>query len=292
MIDIKNLYVSVWEKEILKGVSLRFELGKNYCILGKNGSGKSTLSSVLMGHPKYEVTAWSIEIYTPGQAQDLSLQDDGRGESCAHPTESKNFLEMEPNERASAGIFLSFQNVPEIKGVKLSEYLRTIFNISKRNEFSQTKALSHSDLTPSPSPQGEGSSGFTDVSPFMFRRYIKKYLEELHIEESFLDRDLNVGFSGGEKRKIEILQMKLIGPKYIILDEIDSGLDLDAFKTVATMLQSLSSPENTFIIITHYFTILDYIDVNTVYVMQDGNVIKTGGKELVDEIKEKGFGEF
>lgn len=245
MIQIQNLEVQAGDKEILKGVSLDFELGKNYCLLWKNGSGKSTLSSVLMGHPKYEVTSGNITI------------------------DGEDLLEMEPDERSQAGIFLSFQNIPEIKWVKLSEYLRTIFNIS-----------SHQD-----------KEDFTDLSPFMFKRFIKKHLEELHIDEKFLDRDLNVWFSGGEKRKIEILQMKLIGPKYIILDEIDSGLDLDAFKTVATMLQSLSSSENSIIIITHYFTILEYINVDKVFVMKDGLVVKEGGKELADEIKEKGFSE-
>ena len=245
MIQIKNLEVEVWEKEILKGVSLEFELGKNYCILWKNGSGKSTLSSVLMWHPKYEVTAGEILL------------------------DGENLLDMEPNERANAGIFLSFQNIPEIKWVKLSEYLRTIFNIAEKWK----------------NPE------FQDISPFLFKRFIKKHLEELHIDEIFLDRDLNVWFSGGEKRKIEILQMKLIWPKYIILDEIDSWLDLDAFKTVASMLRSLSSPENSIIIITHYFTILEYIDVDTVYLMKDGKVMKQWGKELAVEVQEKGFGE-
>lgn len=245
MITIKNIEVSAGDVEIIKWVSMQFEPGKNYCLLGKNGSGKSTLSSVLMWHPKYEVTSWDITI----NGDDL--------------------VEMEPNERSQAGIFLSFQNIPEIKWVKLSEYLRTIFNISAKND----------------------NDDFTELSPFMFKRFIKSHLEELQIEEAFLERDLNVGFSGGEKRKIEILQMKLIGPKYIILDEIDSGLDLDAFKTVATMLQSLSSEENSIIIITHYFTILDYINVDKVFVMKAGKVVKEGWKELVEEIKENGFGE-
>lgn len=244
MITIDNIEVSAGEVEIIKWVSLQFEPGKNYCLLWKNGSGKSTLSSVLMWHPKYEVTAGEITI----NWEDL--------------------IEMEPNERSQAGIFLSFQNIPEIKWVKLSEYLRTIFNISAKND----------------------NEEFTELSPFMFKRFVKSHLEELQIEEAFLERDLNVGFSGGEKRKIEILQMKLIGPKYIILDEIDSGLDLDAFKTVATMLQSLSSPENSIIIITHYFTILEYINVDKVFVMKSGKVVKEGGKELVEEIKENGFG--
>lgn len=259
MIKIENLEVSAGDVEIIKWVSLEFESGKNYCLLGKNGSGKSTLSSVLMGHPKYEVTSWTITI------------------------DWEDLIEMEPNERSNAGIFLSFQNIPEIKWVKLSEYLRTIFNIAEKQR----------QTSPQSSPQGEevAADEFQGLSPFMFKRFIKSHLEELQIEEVFLERDLNVGFSGGEKRKIEILQMKLIGPKYIILDEIDSGLDLDAFKTVATMLQSLSSSENSIIIITHYFTILDYIDVDEVFVMKGWKVVKQGGKELAKEISESGFGE-
>ena len=245
MIQIQNLEVSAGDKEILRGVSMNFELGKNYCLLGRNGSGKSTLSSVLMGHPKYEVTWGEISI------------------------DWEDLVEMDPDERSQKWIFLSFQNIPEIKWVKLSEYLRTIFNISSKKD----------------------NEDFKDISPFLFKRYIRPLLEELHIDEKFLDRDLNVGFSGGEKRKIEILQMKLIGPKYIILDEIDSGLDLDAFKTVATMLQSISSPENSIIIITHYFTILEYIDVDQVFVMKDWNIVREWGKELAWEISENGFGE-
>ena len=244
-IRIKNLHAKAWDKEILKWISLNFELGKNYCLLWKNGSGKSTLSSVLMGHPKYEVTGGEISI------------------------DENNLLEMGPDERSRAGIFLSFQNIPEIKWVMLSEYLRTIFNISS----------------------GQDNEDFKDISPFLFKRFIKKHLETLHIDEKFLERDLNVWFSGGEKRKIEILQMKLIGPKYIILDEIDSGLDLDAFKTVATMLQSLSSEENSIIIITHYFTILEYINVDKVFVMKDGNIVKEGWKELAEQISQEGFWE-
>ena len=245
MIQIQNLDVSVWEKQILQSVSLEIQLGKNYCLLGKNGSGKSTLSSVLMGHPKYEVTAGAIQI------------------------DKKNLLDMQPDERSQSGIFLSFQNIPEIIGVKLSEYLRTIYNISTKKDNPEFKWL----------------------SPFLFKRFIKKYLQELEIDENFLDRDLNVWFSGGEKRKIEILQMKLIGPKYIILDEIDSGLDLDAFKTVAKMLQSLSGKDNSIIIITHYFTILEYIDVDRVFVMKDGKIVKEWWKDLAQKISQEGFWE-
>ncbi|MDP2090243.1 MAG: ABC transporter ATP-binding protein [Candidatus Gracilibacteria bacterium] len=278
MIEIKNLKVGVLDKEILKGISLNFEIGKNYCLLGKNGSGKSTLSSFLMGHPKYEYISGSVNIieHTGHQTCAVSLHkgldsiensnDNSRDAPCGCPV-SVNLLDLSPEERSRAGLFLSFQNVPEIKGIKLSEYLRTIYNISLKNTNSEVKEL----------------------SPFIFKRFIKKHLEELHIDERFMDRELNVGFSGGEKRKIEILQMKLIGPKYIILDEIDSGLDLDAFRTIAEMLKQLSNENNTFIVITHYFNILEYIDVDKVYVLNDGLVVREGGKELIDDIKINGY---
>lgn len=243
MIQIQDLKTSASWKEILHGVSFNFELGNNYCLLGKNGSGKSTLSSVLMGSPKYSVDAGSISI------------------------DDQDLLDMSPEERSAAGIFLSFQNVPEISGIKLSEYLRTIYNIALKNKQSEAK----------------------DISPFIFKRFIKKYLDELQIDESFLDRELNVGFSGGEKRKIEILQMKLIGPKYIILDEIDSGLDLDAFRKVCELLQSINSENNTLIIITHYFKILEYIDVDRVVVLENGNISREWGNELIEEIKQNWF---
>jgi len=245
MIEIKDLKVKVtwWEKEILKWVSLKFELWKNYCLLWKNWSGKSTLSSFLMWHPKYEYIWGAVHLNW------------------------ENLLDLNPEERSVKWLFLSFQNVPEIKGIKLSEYLRTIYNINLKNNSPEVKEL----------------------SPFIFKRFIKKQLIELDINEKFLDRELNVWFSWGEKRKIEILQMKLIWPKYIILDEIDSGLDLDAFRTIATMLKALSSNENTLIIITHYFKILEFIDVDKVYVMKDGNIVKEGDSSLAKEISENGF---
>ena len=243
MIKIENLKIGVSEKEILKWVNLEFEKGKNYCLLGKNGSWKSSLSAFLMWHPKYEYISGKVEI------------------------DGENLLEMEPNERSNIWIFLSFQNIPEIKWIKLVEYLRTIYNIHLKDEKPETP----------------------EISPFVFRRFLKKYLEELKIEEEFLDRDLNVWFSGWEKRKIEILQMKLIWPKYIILDEIDSGLDLDAFKSVCKLLKNLDSENNTFIIITHYFKILDYLEIDKVYVMKSGEIFKKWWKELVEYIKENWY---
>ncbi|MDD4152033.1 MAG: Fe-S cluster assembly ATPase SufC [Candidatus Gracilibacteria bacterium] len=243
MINVKNLKVKVGEKDILKGISLSFELGKNYLLLGKNGSGKSSLASTIAGNPKYEVIDGNIEL------------------------NGRDLISMTPDLRSKEGIFLSFQNVPEIKGINLGEYLRIIYNIHLKNSNSEAK----------------------EITPFIFKRYIKQFLEEFKIDENFLQRDLNVGFSGGEKRKIEMLQVKLIGPKYIILDEIDSGLDVDAFKIVAELLSKLDSENNTFIIITHYFKIVDYFKIDKVYLLEDGKLKKEGGIEIAEEIKEKGF---
>ncbi len=245
MIEISNLAASVknTDTSIIRDISLNFEVWKNYCLLWKNGSGKSTLSSVLAGNPKYSVLSWEVTI----NGEDL--------------------LEMSPEDRNKAGIFLSFQNVPEIPGVKLSEYLRTIYNVYLKNTSPETRAL----------------------SPFLFKRFVKKNMSDLDIDESFLDRDLNVWFSGGEKRKIEILQMKLINPRYIILDEIDSWLDLDAFRKVCELLKSIDSEENTLIIITHYFKILDYINVDEVHILKNWNVAKSWGKEIIAQVMESGY---
>ena len=243
MIKIKDLKVSVGDKLILKWINIDFELWKNYCLLWKNWSGKSSLSSFLMWHPKYKFMDWKVTINW------------------------ENLLDLNPEERSEKWLFLSFQNVPEIKWIKLSEYLRTIYNISLKNTSPEVKEL----------------------SPFIFKRFIKKHLSELDISEKFLDRELNVWFSWGEKRKIEILQMKLIWPKYIILDEIDSGLDLDAFRAIAEMLKKLSNENNSLIIITHYFKILEFIDVDKVYVMKDGNIVKEWDSSLAKEISESGF---
>lgn len=279
MISVKNLKVKVWEKEILKGISLDFEIGKNYLLLGKNWSGKSSLSSVIAGNPKYEVVDGEIEIKNVvqieniGQSQVLPLQEKNVGVDLVStqklPTNvsTQNLLEMSPDERSKAWIFLSFQNVPEIKWINLWEYLRIIYNIHLKNL----------------KPESQ------EVTPFIFKRFIKQYLQEFCIDEAFLSRDLNVWFSGWEKRKIEMLQVKLIWPKYIILDEVDSWLDIDAFKTVAELLAKLDSPSNTFIIITHYFKIVDYFKIDKVYLLEDWKLKKEWWMEIVDEIKENGF---
>lgn len=245
MLDIKNLHASVADTEILHGIDITFEKGRNTCILGKNGSGKSSLASIIMGNPAYEVTKWTISL------------------------DGENLLTMTPEERSLKGIFLSFQNVTEIKGIKVSEYLRTIYNLHLPR------------IAPGTNP----------LSPMLFSRFLKPILASCDIPESFMERDLNVWFSGGEKRKLEVLQLKLLKPTYIILDEIDSGLDLDAFKLVAKMLAECSGPDTSIIIITHYFEILESFQVDQVVVMDKGVIWRRGWAELATEIRQKWFKE-
>ena len=240
MIQIQNLRVSVEWKEILRNIDITFETGKTYFLLGQNGSGKSSLALTMMGHPKYQIQNGSMVL----DGEDLAV--------------------MAPDERSNKGLFLSLQNIPEVRGVRLWEYLRTIYN---RTLPKGTKVL----------------------SPFLCRRYLTTLIKELGIPEAFLDRDLNVGFSGGEKRKIEILQMKLLNPKYIILDEIESGLDIDAFRTVAELLSRVKTPENTLIIITHNFRMTEFVKPDIVVILKSGGIIERGGRELVDKIGKEGF---
>lgn len=237
MITIKNLSVTVEEKEVLQDISLEFEQGKNYCLLGKNWSGKSSLALTMMWHPKYQVTSW-----------DIVLDD-------------QSILDMSPDQRAQKWIFLAFQTIPEIKWIKLFEFLRTIY--SAKNGKQETF--------------------------LSFKKIIEPLLQELHIDKEFLWRDLNVGFSWGERRKVEILQIKLLQPKIILLDEVDSWLDVDAFRAVALLMQELNSGENTFVIITHYFSILEYIPIDWVYVLEKWKIVSQGDTTIVDKIKKDWF---
>lgn len=243
MIDIKNLKINVWEKEILKWINLNFKAWKNYLVLWKNGSWKSSLANYLMWNPVYEYISWETHI------------------------EWTDINSLSPNQRSNAWLFLSFQNIPEIEWINLWEYLRIIYNNHLKSWNKEIQPL----------------------SPFVFKRFLKKYLEELEIPESFLSRDLNVWFSWWEKRKIELLQAKLLQPKYIILDEIDSWLDIDAFKVVSNLIWKLNSENNSIIVITHQFKILDYLNFDKVYILKNWIVEKSWWLELVKEIKENWF---
>lgn len=237
MLTINNLSVNIQEKMILNKINLSFQKGKNYAILGKNGSGKSSLALTIMGHPKYEIHEGEILL------------------------EGETLNKMSPDERNKAWIFLTFQNIPEIPGIKLFEFLKAAYDTK------YAKATSFLE----------------------FKKILEPHLDALNIDRNFLWRELNVGFSGGEKRKIEVLQIKLLQPKYIFLDEIDSGLDINALKEVAELLKSIDTPENSFIIITHLFKILDYLPVEEVIVLEKGNISATGGEEVIEKIKKSGF---
>lgn len=237
MLKITNLSAQVENKEILHSISFDFQSGKNYCILGKNGSGKSSLAMLITGNPKYKITDGTIEL--DGQVLN----------------------EMSPDERARAGIFLTFQNIPEIPGVKLFEFLKSIYDAKAE--------------TPS-----------TFLS---FKKIIEPLMQELEIPKDFLWRDLNVGFSWGEKRKIEVLQIKLLNPKYIILDEIDSGLDVNAVRQVAELLETTNTPDNSFIIITHLFEMLQNLPLEQVLVLEKGVIKEVWGRELIEKVKKDGF---
>lgn len=241
MLKIKNLSVQINKKEILKNINMSFDFWKTYFLVWRNWSGKSSLALALMWHPNYNISSWEILIW------------------------KENIVTLPPEKRNKLWIFLSFQNVPELKWIKLIEYLRTIYN----------EHIKESSQKP--------------LSLFIFKRFIIPILKDLNIDENFLERDLNVWFSWWEKRKIELLQIKLLDPKYIILDEIDSWLDVDSFKSMAKKLLQIKSNKNVLIFITHNFWLADYIWVDCVYVMDSWKIIDCWDKKLISKIKKEGY---
>jgi len=236
---IKDLHASVAGTEIVRGLSLEVERGKVHAIMGPNGSGKSTLAKVLGGHPDYEVTSGEV------------LMD------------GVNILEMEPDERARAGLFLAFQYPMEIPGVSNANFLRAAVQARL--------------------PEGEE----LEATEYYARLYEKMAL--LEIDRKFTARSVNEGFSGGEKKRNEILQMAMLEPKYAILDETDSGLDIDALKVVSNGVNALRGPNLGVLLITHYQRLLNYIVPDVVHVMVRGRIERTGGKELALQLEEQGY---
>jgi len=241
ILSVRDLTADVDGNQILKKLNLEVKAGEIHAIMGPNGSGKSTFSKVLAGHPAYEVTGG--EVIFMGQ----------------------NLLEMEPEERAIAGIFLAFQYPIEIPGVSNLDFLRVAYNSRRK------------------------SQGLEEIDTFDFEDLIQEKLEIVKMNPSFLERSLNEGFSGGEKKRNEILQMALLEPKLGILDETDSGLDIDALKIVADGVNQLTSPENATILITHYQRLLNYIEPDFVHVMAEGRILTSGSKELALELEERGY---
>lgn len=241
MLRIKNLHAIVEEKEILKGVNLEVNPGEIHAIMGPNGSGKSTLASVLAGHPKFEVTRGTI-FY-----------------------KGRDLLEMEPEDRAREGLFLSFQYPVEIPGVSMVNFLRAAVN--EHRKYRKEEPISASD----------------------FLRLMRDKRELLGMDNQLVNRSVNEGFSGGEKKRNEIFQMAMLSPQLAILDETDSGLDIDALRVVAAGVNKLHTAENATILITHYQRLLEYIKPDFVHVLYEGKIIKSGGADLAVELENRGY---
>ena len=241
LLNIRGLSASIGDTEILKGIDLTIKAGEIHALMGPNGSGKSTLAYVLAGKPGYTVTSGEVTF------------------------DGNNLLEMAPEYRAQAGIFLSFQHPIEVPGVRLDQFIRAGFNAIKK------------------------SRGESELDPLKFDKLLKQKVKTVNIDSAMTKRSVNVGFSGGEKKRAEILQMALLEPKLAILDEPDSGLDVDALRLVAQGINHLRHPENATLLVTHYQRILDYVVPDTVHVMMNGRIIKAGGKELAAEIEAKGY---
>lgn len=238
---IKNLHAVVENKEILKGINLEINEGEIHAIMGPNGSGKSTLASVLTGNPKFEVTRGSVEF------------------------KGKDLLELEPDERAKEGMFLSFQYPVEIPGVSMVNFMRAALNEQRKYR------------------------GEEPIAASAFLKLMRDKRELLGIDSQLVSRSVNEGFSGGEKKRNEILQMAMLDPSLAILDETDSGLDIDALRIVASGVNTLHKPDKAVIVITHYQRLLEYIEPDKVHVLSAGKIVKSGGPELAHELEEKGY---
>jgi Fe-S cluster assembly ATP-binding protein len=241
MIEIRNLHASVEGAQILRGIDLTVNAGEIHAIMGPNGSGKSTLAQVIAGHPAYEVTEGSITF------------------------EGQDVLEMEPDERSVAGIFLAFQYPVSIRGITNAYFLRSAVNSIRK------------------------AKGEEELDTLDFLDILEDKLRTIGWDDSLMNRPVNDGFSGGEKKRNEILQLAVIDPKLAILDETDSGLDIDALRVVSDTVNKLRRPDNATIIVTHYQRLLNYIEPDHVHVLSAGRIVKSGGKELALELEARGY---
>jgi Fe-S cluster assembly ATP-binding protein len=246
-LEIKDLHVSVDNREILKGISLGIAKGEVHAVMGPNGSGKSTLSNTLMGHPGYKVDSGQVLF------------------------KGKSIVELTPDERSRLGLFLALQYPIVVPGITMNNFLRTALNAHRGYD---------------------GKDKSKAVSPKEFRSLVEPYLDTLKIERSFLSRYINEGFSGGEKKRVEILQMAVLKPELAILDETDSGLDIDSIKYVSEAINMMRGPELGVLIITHYTRILEFIEPDFVHVLVNGNFVLSGGPEVADQLEAHGYSEW
>ena len=241
MLTVKDLFVRVEDKEILKGINLQVNAGEVHAIMGPNGSGKSTLANVIAGKDGYEVTGGSVTL------------------------DGKDLLDMAPEERAREGVFLAFQYPVEIPGVSNATFLKTALNEIRKHK------------------------GLEELDAMNFLKYMKEKMRVVGIDEKLINRPVNQGFSGGEKKRNEIFQLQMLQPKLAVLDETDSGLDIDALKIVSSGVNTFRNKDNAVIVVTHYQRLLNYIVPDFVHVLVKGRIVKSGGKELALELEEKGY---